>query len=565
MGKRQKIKSIKQFTILVVAIIVLLFVGTSYYFRIDLTAEKRYTLSPITKNILKKIDQKIYFKIYLEGNLTAPYKRLQIQTKELLEEFKAISKQIHFKFEDPIEGKNSSEQLEVVKKFSEKGFQPSIIQNELQQQIIFPFFLVSNGEKRFLSSLENTQIGIPDQELVINNSVQALEFKLVQQIKKVIDKKEKKIAILTGHGELNYPEIVNFAIELDEQYFLTECNLSKGLSSLLDNSKPLYDVLVIPKPQYSFSEPDKFIIDQFIMYGGNVVWLIDAVNASLDSLKRKESTIIFPKNLNLEDQLFTYGIRINPDLVMDLYALPIPLTTGKMNGQAQIKFFPWNFFPILHPVSKHPIVKNLNAIKTEFISSIDTLEVKGVSKTILLSSSEKTKLFSTPNSISFQQIIGKQNQDNYNQGRKNIAVLLEGNFKSVYSGRQTPKGLNTDKYHRKNISKKAKMIIISDGDLVKNQLHNSSKEPLPLGYDQFTNQTFGNKEFMLNCIAYLAGDAELINLRTREVKLRLLDKIKIDEEKHLWKLFNVGAPIIFTFLIGVTYSLHRKRKYKRLK
>jgi ABC-2 type transport system permease protein len=299
------------------------------------------------------------------------------------------------------------------------------------------------------------------------------------------------------------------------------------------------------------------------MHGGNVLWLIDPVRASLDSLMNAERALVFPYNLNLDDLFFTYGVRINSNLVMDMNALPIPLRTGQIGGQSQIRFFPWPYYPILHPIDDHPIVRNLNAIKTEFISSIDTLAVRNIHKKVLLKTSQYSNLVAIPSTISLDMVNDKIGKESYRSGMQNVAVLLEGGFTSVFKNRISP--INLKGFSVKEESETAKMIIISDGDIIKNQTHISTKEPLPLGYDQFTNQTFGNKDLILNLVNYLTDGSDLIKLRSREVKLRLLDKAKVREEAFYWKMINVVVPIILIILFGIVYSIYRKRKYSSFK
>ncbi len=298
------------------------------------------------------------------------------------------------------------------------------------------------------------------------------------------------------------------------------------------------------------------------MHGGNVLWLIDAVQASLDSLQVVENAMVFPYSLNLEDMLFTYGIKINQDLVKDINALPIPLRTGQMAGQAQIKFFPWPFYPVIHPTENHPIIRNLNALKTDFVSSIDTLAIRDIKKTILLKSSQYSALFTTPNTINFRMVQEKADPNLFQAGEQNVGVLLEGSFSSVFKNRVSPIDLGHFEFKEKGIS--SKMIVVSDGDIIKNQLHNSRHEPLPLGYDQYTDQTFGNKDFILNCISYLTDGSDLISLRSREVKLRLLDKAKVNEDANYWKILNVILPLILIILFGMAYHFIRKRRYTKV-
>jgi len=542
------------------------FLSLFFFARYDLSSEKRYTLSPISKSILKKLDKDIFVEVYLDGDLPSAFKRLQNQTAELLEEFRAYSDHIQYQIVNPLEGKNAQQQQQILQYLSDKGLQATDLQLKTlegsERKLIVPGAILGDGEKEIALELLVNQIGVPP-EAVLNNSVQSLEFQLINAVKKLNQTALAKVALISGHGELDYPYIVDIALALDKDYQLSQKSIDGNIRSILADTKdgvaPLFDVIIIAKPITAFDEKDKFVIDQYVMHGGNVLCLIDAVQASLDSLQMVENAMVFPYSLNLEDMLFTYGIRLNQDLVKDVNALPIPLRTGQMAGQAQIKFFPWPFFPVIHPREEHPIVRNLNALKTEFVSSLDTIAISNIKKTILLKSSQYSSLFTTPNSISFRMVQEKVDPNLFQAGEQNIAVLLEGHFSSVFKNRMAPIDLENFKSKDKGVS--SKMIIVSDGDIIKNQLHNSRHDPLPLGYDQFTDQTFGNKDFILNCVSYLTDGTDLMSLRSRELKLRLLDKAKINEEAIFWKMLNTILPLVLVLLFGLAYNFYRKNKY----
>lgn len=559
------------FNLLIVLVILLLlnYVSAFFFARYDLTSEKRYTLSPVTKSILQNLEKNIFVEVYLDGNLPSGFKRLQTQTGELLDEFRACSDKIHYQIVNPLEGKNDQQKQQILQFLSDKGLQATNLQVKTlegtEQKLIIPGAILGDGEKEIPLVLLKNQIGVPP-EAILNNSIQSLEYQLINAIKKLIQESLPNIALINGHGELDYPYIVDIALTLDKDYNLHQESINGNINTLLavdkDEILPLFDAIIIAKPITKFDEKDKFVIDQYIMHGGNVLWLIDAVQASLDSLQVVENAMVFPYSLNLEDMLFTYGIKINQDLVKDINALPIPLRTGQMAGQAQIKFFPWPFYPVIHPTENHPIVRNLNALKTDFVSSIDTIAVRGIRKTILLKSSQYSALFSIPNTINFRMVQEKADPILFQDGKQNIGVLLEGEFSSVYKNRVAPIDLGSFESKEKGVT--SKMIIVSDGDIIKNQLHNSRHEPLPLGYDQYTDQTFGNKEFILNCISYLTDGSDLISLRSREVKLRLLDKAKVNENANYWKILNTILPLVLIVFFGIAYHFIRKRRYTKV-
>ncbi len=319
-------------------------------------------------------------------------------------------------------------------------------------------------------------------------------------------------------------------------------------------------LLVIPKPDKPFTELEKFKLDQYVMRGGRLLWTIDQVSAELDSLGgHGGDQVAFNKLLNLDDILFVYGVRINYDLVADMNCSQIPVATGNVGGQAQIQNVPWLFYPVLVPTSKNPIVKNLDGIHTEFISTIDTIGIKDVDKTILLTSSPYNKKFSAPYQLSLQMLEQEPDPKTFVNPPKTVGVLLEGKFKSDFLNRPQPEGL-TEKIESISESKPTKMIVISDGDVFKNQVGNDGSA-YPLGYDHFTRQSFGNKNLLLNIADYMTDDSGLIGLRTKEIQIRLLDRARIRSEKLYWQVINNVIPLAFVLIFAIFQHYIRKRKY----
>lgn len=572
---RRNIKwSLMMQLLLSLTVIVLLNVIGSYVFtRIDLTAEKRYTLSDVTKDLIRDVDDIVYFRVYLEGEFPAGFKRLSNSTKEMLDEFRAYNKNIQYEFINPSESDDQAERQEVYQQLVEKGLQPTDLQVSTkqgrEQQIIFPGALVSYKSKEIPLELLKSQIGVAPEE-VLNNSIQGLEFNLASAIKKLTVIRKPRIAFIDGHGELDNRLIFDAAQALSEYYAVERVVLNGQLNSLTkrDSISPdswrisnRFDAIIIARPDTAFPEKDKFIVDQFIMKGGRVLWLLDPVFASMDSLENAESTMGIPMGLNLDDMLFKYGVRLNTDLVMDLNALPIPLRTGQIGNQPQIEFFPWYYFPVLSPLETHPVVTNLNAIRTEFVSSIDTIMAKGIEKTVLLKTSPYSRLVNTPALISLSILGSPPDERLYSGPPQIVSVLLEGEFESNYVNR-IPMVIRDDpdiNFHPK--SEPTKMIVVSDGDIIKNQLHYSQGYPLPLGYDQYTGETFGNKDFILNAVNYLTDESGLITIRSRDLRLRLLDMTKVGDNKMLWQLFNVTVPVLLVLLFGVILSVIRRRRY----
>lgn len=565
------------FIIVLIAIIVINIISSSVFTRFDLTTEKRYTLSPATKDLLKNLDDIVYFRVYLEGDFPAGFKRLRRATKELLDEFRAYNKNIQYEFINPSQSENADERNATYQLLVEQGLNPTNLQVKtktgMDQQVIFPGAIATYRNRELPVELLNAQMNVPP-EAVLNNSIQNLEFKLANVIHKLSKKVKPKIAFIEGHGELNLDETYDITLALQEDYiverFRIDSNINALVSRMLIDSalsefqlQPKYEAIIIAKPDSAFSSKDKFIIDQYVMHGGKVLWLIDPVLTSMDSMQTSESTVAIENPLELKDQLFTYGIKLNADLVMDLNAMPIPIRTGQMGNQPQIDFFPWFYFPLVTPTSTHPVVRNLNAIKTQFVSSLDTARVRNIKKTVLLKSSPYTRTVGVPAMVSLSLIRQETDERLYQGPSKSIAVLLEGVFESHYKNRVPPSLMEAKEIGFKENSERTAMIIVSDGDVIKNQFHIPNGYPLPLGYDQFTRETFGNKEFILNAVNYLTDGPGLISIRSRELKLRLLDKTKINNYRITWQIINVLAPVLMVLITGVLLIWLRKRKYTR--
>jgi len=485
-SKKRNIKryNLTQIIFGIIIIVLLNIIGSYIHSRFDLTSEKRYSLSDATKLMLNNIDDIVYFRIYLEGDdFPAGFKRLRNETKEMLDEFRAYNNLIQYEFINPSESTNAKERNDTYKLLIERGLQPTDLQiktNEGQsQKIIFPNALVTYKSRELPLELLRTQMGFPP-EAVLNNSIQSLEFNIASIIKKLSTIKKSKIAFIKGHGELTYKETADITAALSKDFVVERIEIKGQLNSLTERS-PLdsvnlsirnkFDAIIIAKPKTSFSDKDKFIIDQFVMRGGKVLWLIDPVLASMDSIQKSGFAISINYDLNLEDQLFNYGVRLKNNLIMDINALHIPVRTGQIGNQPQMDFFPWYFFPILTPLSNHPIVNNLNAISTNFISSIDTVEVKNVDKTILLKTSSYSRIVSSPAMISLSILQKTPDQRMYQTPGQPVAVLLEGEFESVFKNRIPPTIANDDEIGFKEKSKPTKMIVISDGDIIRNQFH----------------------------------------------------------------------------------------------
>jgi len=544
-----------------IAIVVLLnIIGHFLFHRFDLTAEKRYSLSAATKKLLTELDDVVYFKVYLEGEFPAGFKRLKSETREMLDEFRAYAgDNIQYTFINPSQNEDVRQNSEVYEQLYKAGLLPTSLQvkteNGEQNQIIFPGALATYHEKTFPVQLLKNQVATAEEE-VLNASIENLEFEFASTILKLITKEKAKIAIIDGHGELEGKKLEDITKALEEYYVVERVKLNNQLFALRG-----YKAAIVAKPDSAFTEKDKYILDQFVMKGGKTLWLIDPVMASMDSLTKNNVTLGLANPINLEDILFKYGVRLNTNLVLDVQSAPIPVIAGYQGNQPQYKFYPWVYFPVAFPFCDHPIVKNLNAVKFEFASSLDTLNVKGIKKTILLASSQYSKSINTPAKIDLAILKKEPNPKEYYKKNIALAVLLEGEFESVFKNRIAPIVANSDEMSFQSQGKKTAMIIVSDGDIIRNQVQANTGKVYPLGFDRYTQQQFGNKNFIMNCMNYLLDDSGLIAVRTRDIQIRLLDKTVLQASKLKWQLISILIPMLLIIMYGLFSGWMRKRKY----
>lgn len=571
--RKKKKSSLIRLFVGISAILLINLMASQIYLRIDLTEEKRYTLSDATIQMLEELDDYAYFKVYLEGNFPAGFKKLRNETRDMLEEFKAYSPYIEYTFINPSGIVDNEKREALIQELIGKGLQPTnlhINKNDGSSRIlIFPGIVLDYKGYEVPIELLNAQMGVSP-ERVLNNSIETLEFTLTSALLKIIDGKKPTVAFLDGHGELQGAYLADILQSLSEFYLLGSLRIEGRMSSLfaVDTvagkilDQPIIDALIVAQPTRAFSEADKYVIDQYIMHGGKVFWLIDPVVANMDSLRMSSRTIAIKNELNLDDQLFKYGVRLNSHLLLDLNARSIPIVTGMIGNQPQQELIPWLYFPVLTPQSQHPIVRNLNSIMTEFPSTIDTIGTDNVKKTILLQSSLYSRLFPTPTIIDLALLEKQPDVVNYQVPPQPVVVLLDGQFKSLFANRIPP--VLNDEFTlppMKNESKKTSMLVSADGDLIKNQLHYNRHYPLPLGFDQFTRQTYGNKDFIINAMNYLTQENGLINIRSREIKLRMLDKNKARQNLIFIQVLNILTPLILVLLLGLFLSYIRKIRY----
>lgn len=549
--------------IVILGLIAINIIASFLYFRIDLTSEKRYSLSPATKNVLKNLDDYVYFQVFLDGNLSPSYKRLQKTIIETLDEFKAYNKRlIKYDLIDPAKGKDEATLRNYLKELEYRGLVPSIdyemSETGTSENVVWPCAIVTYKGREIPINFIYSNIPGSKEEL-INDAIENTEYKLIDGIYRITLQEKSKIAFIKGHGELDVLEINDLALALQDYYIVSQIPINHQLKALDE-----YKAIIIAAPDSTFDEMDKFIIDQYIMKGGRVLWLIDGALADMDSLQSKSDILAIPNDINLDDMLFNYGARVNKDLVMDYHSAQIPVKTGQVGNQPQFSLFNWYFFPTVANIKGHPIVRNINDIKFEFASSIDTIAKPGIRKTILLSSGNYSRLLNTPSIISLNFLRIKADRSFFNRSNIPMAVLLEGSFTSLYKDR-IPDTISKDPDIRfTETSKPNRMIIIGDGNVAKNQVvfRQGKYIPYPLGYDRYTGIMYGNREFLLNCVNYLLDEADIISIRNRDINIRLLDKRKVEINLAIIRTLNIVVPILLVCLAGVIIYFFRKRSYK---
>ncbi len=555
-------KNIKSLLIVVAILFFLNIISNSIFHRFDLTKDKRYTLSTASLNIVKQVQNPLYIKIYLQGDLPAEFKRLQSETQDLLEEFQAYNKNVVFEFVAPLENKDES--MENIKELYRKGLTPINItvddKGKQSQAMVFPWAIAVYNNKEVNIPLLKNIMGASTTQKVIG-SVQHLEYSIADAINKITKEKQKKVAVIKGNGELKEVYMAKFLMQVRESYHIGPFTLDSVAKNPLGSLAALekYDLAIIAKPTETFTDAEKQVLDQYIIHGGKTLWLVDQVAMEMDSLYNSSgTTLAYPRDLNLNDMFFKYGFRINPDLVKDERGSPIKLATGEPGSTTQYQQFNWKFAPQVYPESKHPIVKNLGGIKFDFASPIDTLK-NGIKKTVLLQSSQYSRKIGSPAEISLNMVSEETSPADYlNKGNMPLSVLLEGSFHSMFENRVLP-------FDQKNFENKgtaSKMIVISDGDIIRNQLDKNG-QPVELGYDQRSGNLYDNKDFLLNCVNYLLDDNGLINIRSKDLDLPLLDKEKVYANYSLIQILTIGLPIAILLVFGALFTFLRKRKYAK--
>jgi ABC-2 type transport system permease protein len=562
---------------LVISLVVIVFVNYAAGFvntKIDLTKDKKYSLSPVSKEILKNLHDKVSIKVYLDGKLSIPYKKFRRSIEDKLDEFKVYGKEkLSYTFVDPLKHSDLRELQQ--KKLHPVNYSYKNRQGDLTIATIVPGALISYRDREVPVNL--LKDGPVSDEEKVNSSLELLEYKFINMIRKITNDNPDTIGFIIGHGELYGYELEDIYRELEDCYKIDKVVMINGQARILDK----YKTIVIAKPKYKFSEADKFVIDQYIMNGGKALWLIDEVSVSnVDSLFSKGNIIALINNLNIEDQLFRYGIRINPVLVKDKVCTILPINVGLPNQVEIWEPFDWPYFPLLNPAPDHPITKNSSYIRSQFANTIDTLgSRRTVKKTILLKTSKKNKLVRVPTIISKEEIFYDEPASTFDTLAKPVAVLLEGTFESDFNNRPVPENLMPgDKelaFRSKSVN--TKMIVVADGDVIRNDYRILPDRIfiLPLKTDKYIEfinnfynkeelpSFFDNKDFLVDAINYLTNTRGITDLRNREYKLRLLDEEKTGGLKNRikWQLINTLLPVLIIIAFGLLYNYLRKRKY----
>ncbi len=536
-----------------------------FYTQADLTGDRRYTLAQPTKQMLRDLKERVYVEVLLDGEFPAGFKRLQTATREMLEDMRSQNGLIEYNFEDPLRGSREDVQGRQ-QALREAGIEPMTIDiKETGQSVkksVFPVAIFHYGSRQIpVNLIENNSPAISPE--VINNSEKKLEYKFASAIKKLLMPAKPFILFTTGHGELTKPQTFDLERSL-LQFYNTDRLVLDSVVNLTPASCAL---LVIAKPRTAFAEKDKFKVDQYIMQGGHVLWLIDRLNADLDSLAATGHFVPQDYPLQLEDMLFKYGIRIMPDLVMDMECSKLKLVAGKVGNQPQFELYPWYYFPTVLPVGTHPIVRNLDRVDLHFCSTIDTIRTKtAVTKTPLIKTSRYSNLQFSPVDISFAMLRQEPKPEFFNKGPQTVGVLLEGVFASNYENRVSAEmlaGLQRIGMDFRATSVPTRMLVISDGDVAANFANEERKQWYPLGYNRNEDIAYANKDLLLNAIEYLIDPNGVVAARSKTVELRLLDTVRAQAEKPMWQALNLALPLAFLGLFGWLFGWMRRRRYAR--
>ncbi len=550
--------------IIIASIILILVLSYFFFFRIDLTSDKRYSISDQSKNLMTNVEEPIRITIYLDGDLNPGFQRLKKSTLEMIEELSVYTnKKPIIEFTNPSIAENQEQREKKYAEMETDGFTPTAVyehdkEGKAIQKIIFPWLEMTYKTRKVqVCLLKNIRGNSGDENL--NISIENLEFEITDGIRQLVNTEVKRIAYIEGHGELTESQTKDVDKSLC-QYFQIDRGVLWGNPDILRN----YKVVIIARPTKAFSESDKFIIDQYIMNGGRVLWLIDGVRISRENLSTIGISPVIEQDLNLNDQLFRYGIRINPVLLQDVQCASVPVNVAPAGSNPEFQPMPFYFAPLLLTSPEHPVTRNITEVRSEFCSGIDFVgDNKHAKYELLLATSDNTHILAAPTNIELSQKIKPGDKSYFNVGYVPVSVAMEGNFESVFANRMVPKGLPSN-YPIIKRSMNTRQIVVASGGIIRNEISLKDSTTIPLGLDRYMNQQFGNKDFIQNAVLYLADDDGWMQLRNREMKLRLLNKRLVNDEKLLWQVVNVLTPLILLLIFGIVYQIIRKRKYTRI-
>jgi gliding-associated putative ABC transporter substrate-binding component GldG len=547
--------------ILILGIGILIIINLNLFFskysiRIDLTEENRFTISDSSVELLESLSDVVYIDVYLEGDFPPGFERLRKSIRQKLEDFRIYAgDNIQYRFINPDEIRGEKGRQDLIRSLGEKGIQPTNLfaseEGKRTERLIFPGAVISyGGEEKGVMLLKGNKAATAQERL--NQSVEGVEYELISAIDQLVNVDRKRIGMIRGHGELDSIHIASIKKTLLESYDLFDVNLPSK-SSLEE-----YDGIFISKPEQPFSDSDLYKIDQYIMKGGKVLFLVDMLDVNPDSISR-EGSIGYPINTNLETLLFKYGIRINKDYLLDLNSGGFPVVVGNMGNNPQIQMMPWPFYPIITNYSDHPIVRNLDAVYMRFTSSIDTVAAPGIQKIPIMFTSPYSKTAGTPVKVSLNDLRKQMSPDIFNEGTRPVTYLLTGQFTSLYNNRFIPEGFDRDQFVSQ--SEPTSLIVCADGDIIRNEINSKTGIPYDLGYDPYLQAEFANADFILNALTFLMDEDGIILSRNREITIRPLDKVRVEEEKIKWQVVNLAIPVIIVILFGIVRYYLRKKKY----
>lgn len=541
------------------AIVFLVIIANGFFFRWDLTADQRFTVSPATQKMLAELKDPVTVEVYLDGepgDLPPGFLRLKGAIKETLDEFANLSGGfVEYKFTNPSASSDSRERNSFYEQLSKKGIMPTNLMAQIDgkkvEKIIFPGALISVGGNDVPVMLlkGNQTLSAEDR---LNQSAEGVEYEFAAAIKKATEVKKKAIGFITGHGELE-PEYFNdMGRALGDIYDIVAVDLPNKIS--LDE----FDLIIVAKPTKPFSEPDKFKLDQYLVKGGKLAIFVDPLRAEIDSIT-SDGSLAMPYELNLDDFFYKYGLRVNKDLAMDMLSAYIPLVVGMVGDQPQTRVMPWRYFPLLNNFPTHPITRNIDGVLSRFTSTIDTVKAEGIKKTPLVTTSKYSRIIPAPARLSFNDARQEPAPEQYNRSFLPVCYLLEGSFNSLYTNRLAPITIEKFKFAAKD--KPGKLLVFADGDIPANEVNKEKTISYPAGFDRFAKIQFGNRDFVLNAVAYLLDGQGLITARGRQLTLRPLDKVRIKNEKKRWQIINVVAPIVLVSVFGLFRNRLRNKKY----